>query len=321
MAGEPGSNSGLVVILGPTGVGKTGMALEVAKVLNGEIIGADSRQIYRHMDIGTAKPTPEQQAQVPHHLIDVVNPDENLSVAQYQALAYEVIGDLQARGKLPLLVGGTGQYITAVTEGWTIPDVPPNEALRAELEALAQTQGAEALFNQLREIDPGAAERIDYRNVRRVIRAIEVARETGQPMDYVNRKSPPPYPILQIGLTMDREALYQRADLRIDQMMREGFLEEVRQLIHMGYGRGLPSMSGLGYHELAAFLDGEITLDVALELTRRATHDFIRRQYSWFRGHDAGIVWKDVTQTTPDNLIALIRTGQESNEGGDGTTA
>lgn len=314
MAGKPC----LVVILGPTGVGKTGMAINIAKALDGEIVGADSRQIYRHMDIGTAKPTPDQQAQARHHLLDVVDPDENLSVAQYQALAYGAIGDIQARGKLPLMVGGTGQYITAVTEGWTIPDVPPNEALRAELAALAGAQGVEALHQMLRGIDPGAAEKIDYRNVRRVIRAIEVARATGQPMDYTNRKQPPPYPILQIGLTMDREALYARADGRIDQMMREGFLEEVRRLVSMGYGRTLSSMSGLGYAQLAAFLDGETTLNAALESTRRATHDFIRRQYSWFRGHDAGIVWRDVTQTTPDDLIALIRVWQE---GGDGTAS
>jgi tRNA dimethylallyltransferase len=296
----------LVVILGPTAVGKTGLSLRLAREYGGEIVGADSRQIYRHMTIGAAKPTPEEQARAPHHLIDVVEPDQSLSLAEYQRMAYDVIAGIHARGRLPLLVGGTGQYITAVVEGWTIPEVPPNAPLRAELEALAAEQGGEALLERLRALDPEAARRVDPRNIRRVTRAIEIAVATGGPMDYTRRKQPPPYRTLQLGLTMDRERLYARADARLDQMLRDGFLEEVRGLLAMGYGRELPSMSGLGYRELAAFLAGESTLDEALAATRRATRDFIRRQYTWFRGHDQGIEWIDVEATAPERVAALV---------------
>lgn len=300
-------NPPLVVIMGPTAVGKTAYALTLAQAVNGEIVGADSRQTYRHMDIGTAKPTAAQQAAVPHHLIDVVDPDQNLSLAEYQRLAYAAIDSIHARGRTPLLVGGTGQYVTAVVEGWTIPEVPPNEALRAELEAYAAQHGADALHSRLASMDPQAAARIDARNVRRVVRAIEIVETTGETMDYAQRKQPPPYRLLLHGLTMDRERLYDRADARIDAMLREGFLEEVRALLAQGYSRELPAMSGLGYRELAAFLDGESTLEEALAATRRATRDFIRRQFTWFRGHSDGFVWHDVETTDVDAFVAAVR--------------
>lgn len=299
-------NPPLIVILGPTGIGKTGLAVEIAQALNGEVVSADSRQTYRYMDIGTAKPTPEQRRAVPHHLLDVVDPDENLSLAQYQRLAYAAIDDISSRGKLPLLVGGTGLYITAVVEGWTIPEVEPNPALRAELEAFAQEHGAAALHLRLRERDPAAADKIDYRNVRRVIRALEICIETGAPMDYEARKCTPPYQIFQLGLTMERERLYERADRRIDTMMADGFLDEVRGLLAKGYSARIPSMSGLGYKELAAHLNGEMTLEAAVEATRSATRDFIRKQYTWFRGHDQGIVWIDVETTSAPDIVALV---------------
>lgn len=297
----------LVVLLGPTAVGKTGLAIEIARAFGGEIVSADSRQTYRYMDIGTAKPTPAQQAQVTHHLLDVVNPDENLSLAQYQRLAYSAINAIHERGQIPLLVGGTGQYITAVVEGWSIPEVPPNEALRADLEAFARAHGAMALHERLREIDPTAADTIDYRNSRRVIRAIEIRLETGQPMDYTQRATPPPYRVLHLGLTMDRARLYARADDRIDAMIDEGFVDEVRRLLDMGYDRALPSMSGLGYKELAAHVLDGVPLAQAIELTRRHTHDFIRRQYTWFRGHDQGIVWHDSESATADVLTETVK--------------
>jgi tRNA dimethylallyltransferase len=296
----------VLVILGPTAVGKTGLAIEIARQFNGEIVSADSRQTYREMDIGTAKPTPEQQAQAPHHLLDVVNPDENLSLAQYQRMAYETINQIHGRGHLPMLVGGTGQYITAVIEGWKVPEVPPNPTLRADLEAFAAQHGADALHQRLRDADPEAAGRIDYRNVRRVIRALEIVLETGEPMDYEQRKQPPPYDVFQIGLTMDRERLYERADRRIEEMVEQGFLDEVRRLLDTGYERRLPSMSGLGYAQLAAYLAGDYTLEEALEATRTATHDFIRRQYTWFRGHDQGIVWVDAEQIDVKPLIQTL---------------
>ena len=301
----------VVVLTGPTAVGKTAYAVALARALGGEIVSADSRQTYRLMDIGTAKPTAEQQAAAPHALLDVVTPDQNLSLAEYQRLAYDAIDAIHARGQVALLVGGTGQYITAVTEGWTIPEVPPDEVLRAELEAFAADQGHEALHARLAALDPEAAGKIDGRNVRRVVRAIEIVVTTGQPMDYAQRKNPPPYQLSRHGLTMDRERLYQRADARIDDMLRAGFLEEVRHLLALGYGRELPAMSGLGYRELAAFLAGETTLDEALAATRNATHDFIRRQYTWFRGHSVGMQWHDVETTRLEAFVNAVRADLE----------
>jgi tRNA dimethylallyltransferase len=305
-------NKPLLIILGPTASGKTNLAIEIAQAIGGEIISADSRQIYRFMDIGTAKPTPTQQAEIPHHLLDVVNPDENLSLAQYQRMAYGTITAIHERGKLPMLVGGTGQYITAVIEGWTIPEVPPNEALRAELETFAAQQGTMALHERLTQLDPTAAANIDYRNVRRVVRALEVCIESGQAISELQRKRPPPYRMMTYGLTMERDRLYQQADQRVDQMMEEGFLEEVQQLLTAGYNRKLPSMSGLGYAQLAAHVLDDRPLADAIVDTKHATHDFIRRQYTWFRGHDSGILWHNIEQLDRAALIeATARWVQE----------
>jgi len=297
LAGKP-----LIVILGPTAVGKTNLAIHMSQVLYGEIVSADSRQIYRFMDIGTAKPDATELNAATHHLIDVVNPDENLTLASFQQMAYAAIDDIHNRGKLPLLVGGTGQYISAVIEGWSIPEVPPNETLRAELEAFADEHGTNALHQRLVTLDPEAAEKIHPNNVRRVIRALEVCLETGTPITELQRKKPPPYQIRQIGLDMEREALYERADLRVDKMMQAGLLDEVRWLITNGYPATLPAMSGIGYKQLAAHLNNEMTLEQAILDTKHLTHDFIRRQYTWFRGHDTGILWHnspalDIQQT------------------------
>ena len=246
----------LVVILGPTAVGKTSLAIELAKNLNGEIVGADSRQIYRYMNIGTAKPTVEQQAQIPHHLIDIVDPDYNLSLAEYQDKAYQTIDRLHQQGKVPLLVGGTGQYITAIIEGWSIPRVPPNLELRAELEAFAETQGNEALHQRLVAADPIAAEKIHVNNIRRVVRSLEVYIETGEPISKLQQKKAPPYRTLVYGLQMNREKLYPRADKRVELMIVAGFVDEVRGLLEQGHDRSLPSMTGLGYLEIARAFTG-----------------------------------------------------------------
>jgi tRNA dimethylallyltransferase len=306
----------LVVLLGPTASGKTELAIEMSHALNGEIISADSRQIYRQMDIGTAKPTTEQRERAPHHLLNVVDPDESLTVAEYQRMTYAVIDDIHRRGKLPLLVGGTGQYITAVVEGWTIPEVPPNPTLRAELETFAAEHGTLALHNRLATYDPDAAASIDHRNTRRVIRALEVFQTTGQPISQLQRKQPPPYFIAQHGLTLERETLYERADLRVDQMMKAGFLDEVRGLLDAGYDRGLYSMSGLGYAHLAEHLLDEVSLEDAIMSTKMATHDFIRRQYTWFRGHDKAmkgdgfevraILWHNLQSLTLTEVAKFI---------------
>ncbi|MFN8530903.1 MAG: tRNA (adenosine(37)-N6)-dimethylallyltransferase MiaA [Anaerolineae bacterium] len=298
----------LVVIVGPTAVGKTGLALALAEALNGEIIGADSRQVYRFMDIGTAKPTAEQRAQVPHYGIDLIEPDETLSLATYLAHAHDAIRDIQQRGKLPLLVGGTGQYVTALMEGWSVPSVPPNESLRAELEAYAAENGAAALGERLKALDPVAYEAIDYRNVRRVIRALEVIAATGQPFSTQRIKTPPPYRMLHYALTMERDALYERADRRVDAMIDEGFIDEVQGLLDRGYSPDLPAMSGLGYTEIVAYLrDTPPTFDETRRAIYHATHDFIRRQYTWFRKYNAEAVWLDTSAVDSAKITMAIR--------------
>jgi tRNA dimethylallyltransferase len=284
----------LVVIVGPTAVGKTRLSLRLAQEFGGEIVSADSRQVYRGMDIGTAKPTLEERHRVPHHLLDVVAPDEVFTLAQYQELAYQAIDDVLARGKLPLLVGGTGQYVRAVVEGWGIPRVPPNEKLRAELYRQAEVEGEAALHARLWEVDAAAAERIDPRNVRRVVRALEVYLETGQPISELQRKKPPPYRILQIGLTLERQELYRRIDERVDGMIEAGLVEEVRGLVEQGYSYDLPSMSGLGYQQIGLYLRDQVSLEEAIQLIKRHTRRFVRHQYNWFRLDGEAIRWFDV---------------------------
>ena len=298
------SKRALVVILGPTAVGKTAYAAHVATALGGEVVGADSRQIYAGMDIGTAKPTPAERAAVPHHLLDVVTPDCTLTLAEYQRMAYATIDDIHARGRLPLLVGGTGQYISAVIEGWGVPAVPPQPALRAELEAFAAQHGPRALHARLAAVDPVAAGRIDHRNVRRVVRALEVVSVTGEPISKLQEKQPPPYTVLLVGLTLPREALYARVDARVEAMMEAGLLDEVRALAR--YGWEAPALSALGYAQLGAHLRGECTLAEAVEAVRRETRAFVRRQYTWFRAM-RGVRWFDVAQTSPAALARFIR--------------
>ena len=277
----------LHVIVGPTAVGKTALAIELARRFDGEIVSADSRQIYRGMDIGTAKPTREEQARARHHLIDLASPDEFYTLARYQADAYAAVDDILERGKQPFLVGGTGLYVRAVVEGLRIPRVPPNDDLRAQLAA----QDGAALYERLRSLDPEAAARIDPRNVRRTIRALEVCLMTGARFSELGKATPPPYRITQIGLTSGRPELYARIDARIDRMMADGLVAEVETLVSQGYGWELPSMSGLGYRQIGEYLRGEASLDAAVANIKRATRDFVRRQYAWFRLRDVGIHW------------------------------
>ena len=296
----------LVVIVGPTAVGKTALSLRLAEAFDGEVVSADSRLLYRHMDVGTAKPTPEERARVVHHLIDVADPDETVGLAEFQAQAYAAIDDVHARGKLPLLVGGTGQYVRAVVEGWRIPRVPPHHELRAELEAQAEREGGGAVHARLAELDPVAAERLDPRNVRRVIRALEVCLVTGQPISELQQKQPPPYRILQIGLTMERAALYARADRRVEPMMAAGLEEEVRRLLQAGFGWDLPAMSGLGYVQFRPYFDGQATLQEVVEEIERATRRFIRHQYNWFRLSDPAIRWFDAAETGVEEVERFV---------------
>ncbi len=277
----------LLVLLGQTAVGKTTLSLKLAAQFKGEIISADSRLFYRGMDIGTAKPSAEERAVVPHHLIDVCAPDETLSLGAYQRVAYGTIDAVLANGRLPILVGGTAQYVNAVVEGWGIPEVAPQVALRQALEAL----GGEALARWLAELDPVAAERLHPHNVRRVVRALEVTLVTGRPISQLQHKTPPPYDICVLGLQRDREELYARIDARVDQMIADGLVAELRGLRDGGYGRNLPAMSGLGYKQLWAYLDGEMGLDEAIERIKFETHRFARHQATWFRKEGVPITW------------------------------
>ena len=296
--------SSLVAIVGPTAIGKSSLALELGRTFGGEIINADSRQVYRYMDIGTAKPTLEERAVVPHHLIDVVNPDQDFNLALYQSKVRKIIDDIQRRRKPALLVGGSGLYVWAILEGWRIPAVPPDHVMRQELEARAQSEGVEALYEELKQLDPDAAERIDPRNVRRLIRAIEVSRQ-GKPFSRLQEKEPFVNSLV-IGLTTDRTDLYQRIDARVDSMMEKGLLTEVEGLITKGYGFDLPSMSGLGYKQIGMFLQGEIDLPTAIQQIKGNTHRFARHQYNWFRLQDERIHWFDIRKEIKQAVQDLI---------------
>jgi tRNA dimethylallyltransferase len=273
----------VLVLVGPTAVGKTALAIALARSLGGGIVSADSRQVYRGMDIGTAKPTIAERAAAPHHLIDVVDPDEEFSLARYQDLATAAIAAIAARGRLPILAGGTGQYLAALLEGWQIPRVAPQPALRAALEREAEHHGAAALHARLAQIDPTAAAGMQPTNLRRVIRALEVYELTGQPISEQQAKRPPPYRARTLWLTLPPDELYARIDARVDAMIGAGLLGELRALLACGYGWDLPAMSGLGYREFRPYFEGEATLEAAITRLKYDTHAFARRQAGWFR--------------------------------------
>jgi len=284
--------SPLIALIGPTAVGKTELSLRLAEEFNGEIVSSDSRLFYRGMDIGTAKPSIEERTRVKHHLIDVANPDEVWSLGQFQKAAQGIIVDIVARGKLPFLVGGTGQYFRSVTEGWLPPEVKADARLRGELEKLKEKKGAEWLHAKLALLDPTAAEKIDYRNVRRTIRALEVIFTTGKKFSSQRKqRGESPYDLLTIGLRRERPELYARVDARIEQMFEEGLLDEVSTLLEAGYTAELPSMSALGYRECVKVLRGEMSQAEAITEMKRVTRVFVRRQANWFKNDDERIVW------------------------------
>ncbi|MCJ7516281.1 MAG: tRNA (adenosine(37)-N6)-dimethylallyltransferase MiaA [Dehalococcoidia bacterium] len=296
----------LVAVIGPTAAGKSQLALHLAQVFQGEIVNADSRQVYRYMDIGTAKPSRAELSLIRHHLIDLINPDESFSLAIYQRLAFETIEDIQRQNKLPLLVGGSGLYIWSVIEGWKIPHVPPDAEFRQGLETRAKETGGYALFQELQKVDPTAATRIMPGNLRRIIRALEIYQKTGQPVSQLWQKQPPPYPILTIGLTMRRDNLYHRVDSRVDEMIKQGLVGEVKDLMAKGYGLDLPSMSGIGYKQIAMFIEGKMDLATAIEQIKKATHRFARHQYAWFRPSDARIHWLNECVDVPKEAANLV---------------
>ncbi len=281
----------VILIVGPTAVGKTGFAIKLAKRVGGEIISADSRYLYRGMDIGTAKPTTEERETIPHHMINVADPDETWSLSTYIKKTLNLIDEIHDRGKIPLVVGGTGQYIRALTEGWRVPEMVPNETLRKVLIRWGDQIGPMELYSKLSILDPDAANFIDATNIRRTIRALEVIFSTGSRFSELRVKDGPAHEYWIIGLTMPRIELFARVDERVDQMFRDGLVVEVRELLDLGYDPTLPSMSAIGYKEVILYLKGEITLEEARALIKKNTHQYVRRQANWFKPTDPKIHW------------------------------
>lgn len=297
----------LIILLGPTAVGKTSVSITLAQRLNGEIVSADSRLLYRGMDIGTAKPTAEEMQGIPHHLIDVADPDEVWSLGVYQREAYQAIDEIHSRGKLPLLVGGTGQYIRSIIEGWRIPPQRPDYDLRDAITHWADTIGSQGLYERLRRIDPAAANKIDYRNLRRTIRALEVIFKTGERFSDQRQKQTCRYTALIFGLDRPREELYERVDQRIQQMLAQGLVAEVQGLLGAGYSPDLPTLSAIGYGEIIQYLQGDISLDDAVALIKRNTRVFVRRQANWFKPDDPRIAWFTASADVVNDVETEIR--------------
>lgn len=294
----------LVAIVGATGTGKSDAAIAVAQACNAEVVSADAYQVYRRLDIGTAKVDAASRARVPHHLIDVVDPDDVFTLARYLDQAHAALDDIWSRDRLPILAGGSGQYVSALLEGWNVPRVGPDLELRQELETVASVHGTGALITRLAELDPTAIGRLDPNNPRRLIRAIEVITRTGLPLSACQTRSPLAADVLILGLTADRETLYSRLDTRTDAMYAGGFLDEVRRLREDGYGETNPLRGGVGYKEASLYLDGELDLTEAIMRHKNANHRLVRRQAAWFKAEDPRITW---LQSGPDSADACVR--------------
>ena len=303
----------LVVILGPTAVGKTSLAIQLALQLNGEIVSADSRLLYRGMDIGTAKPSFGERRQVPHHLIDVADPDQIWSLTLFKNEARTAIMEIQSRNKLPFLVGGTGQYIRAIVEDWQIPEVKPDPQLRTALENWSEEIGRDGLHARLALLDPESAEKIDPRNLRRTIRALEVILYSGKKFSEQRLRGKPTYHLIQIGLSMPRSELYQHIDARIDDMLNAGLISEVQGLLIKGYSPDLASFSAIGYSEVIDYLQGKSTQEEAVTLIKRHTRQFVRRQANWFKRDDPSIHWFEMGDQPLGDIESLLRCKLQSN--------
>jgi tRNA dimethylallyltransferase len=297
----------LVVILGPTAVGKTEIAIQLAEKLDGEIVSVDSRLFYRGMDIGTAKPTARERANVPHHLIDVANPDEIWSLALFQLEANRVIQEIYFHHHLPIMVGGTGQFIRAVIEGWKVPSVAPDLRLRSVLNNWSKILGPNGLHSKLAIVDPIAASSIDPTNLRRTIRALEVILSTGRRFSDQKEKGHDLYTPLMLGLMRPRAELYQRIDDRITKMIASGFIDEVQRLLILGYSPELPTLSAIGYGEMVAYLRGRMTLEEAIVQIKRRSRIFVRRQANWFKANDPNIHWFHVNNGTIGKMEIQIK--------------
>jgi len=285
----------VLVIIGPTAVGKTDLSLTLAERSNGEIISVDSRLLYRGMDIGTAKPSKEERIRVTHHLIDIADPNDTWSLARFNQAVLDCIEIVLNDRKLPILAGGTGQYIRSLIEGWEIPEIKPNDAMRQIIENWGKHIGAVELHRKMSILDPESGRMIQPQNMRRTVRALEVIFTTGKWFSELRKKALPKYDYKLIGLMRPREELYGLIDTRIDKMFEKGLVKEVEGLIKKGYTEDLPSMSAIGYSEIIKFLNGESTLEEAKVLMKRKTRHFVRRQANWFKPDDALIEWFNMT--------------------------
>jgi tRNA dimethylallyltransferase len=301
----------LLVIVGPTAVGKTALSLQLAAQFQGEILSGDSMQVYRQMDIGTAKASPAERARIPHHLIDIIDPDTPFSVQQ---LAQAKIEEIHLRCHLPILVGGTGLYVESITHRYVLPHVPEKAEIRKRWQAYAQTHGKEALHAQLHQVDPLSARRLHPHDQRRIIRALEVTEITGIPFSQLKRRAVSPYRLLWIGLTMPRELLYERINQRVDEMIAAGLVAEVTSLREKGFHSGLTAMQAIGYKEMMSYLEGEISLLEAIAWIKKRTRHFAKRQLAWFRRLPE-INWFDVTEEGVFAEIARWVAGKFSCDG------
>jgi tRNA dimethylallyltransferase len=302
----------LLAIVGPTATGKTEVAILLAEAIGGEIVSADSMQVYRGMEIGTAKPSPEQLARVPHHLIDIIDPDAPFSVADYQERARGAIDGIRGRGRQPILVGGSGLYVRAVIDGLGFSMAPPDPELRRRLSEQAGTAGLAALHARLAQVDPEAAQRIHVNDKKRIIRALEVFEQTGLPISRLqdlDRQHRARYNTRQFGLTLARDELYRRIEARVDEMVRRGLVDEVKRLLDRGYGERHVSMKGLGYAQLTPFVRGECSPEEAVARLKRDTRRFAKRQLAWFRA-DPRIEWIDVSAVGGYQQVADIIRGR-----------
>ena len=285
----------MVILTGPTAVGKTALSIELAKKINGSIISADSMQVYRHMDIGSAKITPEEMDGVPHHLVDVLEPTEDFNIVLFQQMAKDAMDKIYDKGRIPILVGGTGFYIQALLYDIDFTEQECDEAYRAELEQLAAEKGAHYLHNMLREVDPASADAIHANNIKRVIRALEFYHLSGRRISEHNekeREKTSPYHFAYFVLTDERSHLYANIDKRVDLMIEQGLVDEVQKLKNMGFHRDMVSMQGLGYKEILDYLDGKTTLEEAIYIIKRETRHFAKRQLTWFR-RERDVIWLD----------------------------
>ena len=286
-------NAKLIILIGPTASGKTRFSIELAKALDTEIISADSRYLYKPLNIGTAKPSDDELSQVRHHLINCADLDTPWSLGEYKEVAESLIFKLNEEGKVPVLSGGTGQYIRAISQNWQVPELEADHRMRDIIEKIGEDIGFDVLYEKLKILDPQAADFIDYQNHRRTIRALEVIFKTGKRFSESRTKSESPFEILTIGLQWERQELYQRIDKRIEQMLSDGFEDEVRGLVSQGYKDALLKMGVIGYTEMISFLDEEISLEEAVMVIKRNTRKYVRRQANWFKPNDPEINWLD----------------------------